>query len=460
MIKRFITFYNNLEIKDSKGDLIKLDENTNNISDFFIDENNRFGKSYKDIYKNFIKKQNEEIDNLLEIKINKEIFDKNCKNKINIQEINENDIFSFNSINDFCFTKLIFAKNNCNSNTSDINYSLIESNMTDLFLRNKKLLNENIIEFSYFKSEFSNNIYDEITNLKKIYKQDKPKKEEKNLFNIIEGDNKKEKYKILINDFIFLIRYLNGLKENKTIKNLEISETSTIYDIIDKLEKNDISEDFILIFKDKKDLKIKNLANIFENFLGFIFNDVYEEIKKYQISSKLEEVKIKLLDEYYKNKPLINKEALKTSIRLLMSLILFLEKDKEKKIKNNKNNLVYYLYIIDFWNKNLLKNKKFLDCLKEIKGFNIPINQIIYLYDYLNKNVKDIENNKNEKKREEEPKIKEINNSINSVDIYENDENKIESYEMYEDDENEESEGDFENDEMIKKLKSDRDNKI
>ena len=465
MIKRFITFYNNLEIKDSKGNLINLDENTNNISDFFIDENNRFGKSYKDIYKNFIKKQNEEIDNLLEIKINKEIFDKNCKNKINIQEINENDIFSFNSINDFCFTKLIFAKNNCNSNTSDINYSLIESNMTDLFLRNKKLLSENIIEFSYFKSEFSNNIYDEITNFKKTFKQDKPKKEEKNLFNIIEGDNKKEKYKILINDFIFLIRYLNGLKKNKTIKNLEISETSTIYDIINKLEKNDISEDFILIFKDKKDLKIKNLANIFENFLGLIFNDVYEEIKKYQISSKLEEVKIKLLDEYYKNKPLINKEALKTSIRLLMSLILFLEKDKEKKIKNNKNNLVYYLYIIDFWNKNLLKNKKFLDCLKEIKGFNIPINQIIYLYDYLNKNEKDnvpidIKNNKNEKKREEEPKIKEINNSINSVDIYENDENKMESYEMYEDDENEESEGDFENDEMIKKLKSDRDNKI
>ena len=39
--------------------------------------------------------------------------------------------------------------------------------MTDLLLKNKKLVNEDIIEFCYKNEAFSNEVYDLITSLKK-----------------------------------------------------------------------------------------------------------------------------------------------------------------------------------------------------------------------------------------------------------------------------------------------------
>ena len=57
---------------------------------FFLDDDNEIGKTYKNIYNNFIKQQNEKINNLLDKKIEKGIFDSNSNNIINIQQINEN----------------------------------------------------------------------------------------------------------------------------------------------------------------------------------------------------------------------------------------------------------------------------------------------------------------------------------------------------------------------------------
>ena len=49
---------------------------------------------YIKIYKIFIKKQNEEIEHFFDIKIKEKIFDDNCKNKINIQQIRK-EVFTF-----------------------------------------------------------------------------------------------------------------------------------------------------------------------------------------------------------------------------------------------------------------------------------------------------------------------------------------------------------------------------
>ena len=84
LIDEFIKFYNK-ERKDFQEKKLSIN---NNLSDFFIDSSNYFGKSYKTIYKNFINLQNKNIERLLEDKIDKGIFDINCKNKINIQQIN------------------------------------------------------------------------------------------------------------------------------------------------------------------------------------------------------------------------------------------------------------------------------------------------------------------------------------------------------------------------------------
>ena len=60
LIDDFIEFYNKLQKKNKKGQIIKLEADKNYLSDFVLDGNEEIGKSYKEIYNYFIKKQNEE----------------------------------------------------------------------------------------------------------------------------------------------------------------------------------------------------------------------------------------------------------------------------------------------------------------------------------------------------------------------------------------------------------------
>ena len=80
IIDYFIVFYNDLKKKNDSKKSLTLDKESK-LSNFFIDDNTDLGKSYKEIYHDFSNKQNNELINLLDIKIDKEIFDKNCKKK-------------------------------------------------------------------------------------------------------------------------------------------------------------------------------------------------------------------------------------------------------------------------------------------------------------------------------------------------------------------------------------------
>ena len=73
-----------------------------------IDDNNEFGKSYKDIYKRFIDLQNKEIIELLDIKIDNGVLDYNCKQKIHIQNIKKNEIFVLSLPKKFSFINILF----------------------------------------------------------------------------------------------------------------------------------------------------------------------------------------------------------------------------------------------------------------------------------------------------------------------------------------------------------------
>ena len=84
--------------------------------------------------------------------------------------------------------------------------------------------------------------------------------------------------------------------------------------------------------------------------------------------------------------------------------MLFGEKDKNKKIKESKKNLVNYLNIEDLWEKEIYSNAKFNRDLNDLKELNIQINKIIWLYDYLAKG------------EEEEDYIKEIEDFIENKD--------------------------------------------
>jgi DNA-binding protein H-NS len=138
--------------------------------------------------------------------------------------------------------------------------------------------------------------------------------------------------------------------------------------------------------------------------------------------------KLKKLKEFFKKEDLtITKETLAEALRLFMSIILYREKDKENKIRLNKNNIVGYLKEQDLWEKNniKIKDEKFNDNLSKIKSINITIKEIMWLYCYLTDNKDDdLENDIKEKykkyledlrKKEKEKKMKKKSDEENEV---------------------------------------------
>ena len=430
LIDSFITFFNSLKKEDpeKKKKILEL-SNESHLIDFFITDN-KFGKAYKDIYQSFIKEQNNRIKDLLEIKIQNGIFDETCLNKINIQQINEKEIFTFNLPKEISFIDILFNSSyrkildNNNKNYDSykeykINYDLIEENMTDLLLKNKKLLNDGITEFIYNNEVFSNEITDSITSFKKLFNCKKIDIHDKTDIYKFCTDNKGNThlYKDMINDFITLIKFLNEKRKEDNNKGDNIKEESKIYEILNKLQ-GKITDNFIEIFRSKEGLTIDKTPEIFEYYLKSIYEDVNSEIKKYQI--ELDDNSKKLINNYSYH---INKEDFAHAIRLFMTLVLFLEDDKENKIKLNRNNIINYLKAPDLWNKDIDDKQTFYSNLNELKPINAQINQIISLYELLGKDIEDNffdevkkmlkddeENPQTEKKIEEIPDNIEQNN--------------------------------------------------
>ena len=463
LIDEFIKLYNSFELEEEnekgKKEKMKLNVDENCICDFLLVDDNKYGKTYKKIYEIFIKKQNEELENLLDIKIDKGIFNNNCKNKINIQQIKDNEIFTFNFpkkkfnfievIFNSSYRKVIDTQNYENYNEYEISLDSIEMQMTNILLKNKKLLNNKLIGFNYNNEVFSNKIDDLICNFKYgDMKIGLGIDDKVTIYNyIIDNDGNNEKYKIIINNFITLIEYLNKLKENN-----EINENTKINEIdIIKNQKN-ISKDFQDIFKDKNDkgnndLIISKIPNLFDYYLKLIFKYIKKDIEKYQekIENKkerdekkkkykvgdtkeessddkeninesdekkkkykegdtkeesdndkeeikekqkfnLDEKIIQKLNNIFEEKEMIiTKESLALAIRLFINLVLYRDKDKDKDkiIKSNRKNIIEYLKEKDLWEINLYNNELFEENLGKIKSLNIKIKEILWLYYYL-----------------------------------------------------------------------------
>ena len=455
LIDDFIKFYNKLKInstdntdkivdknnKDSKNNKDKKDKKKSKdsknskenevdsafklddkkpLSDFLIDDDNKIGKTYKQIYKKFITKQNEEINPLLEIKVIYGVFNSNCTNKINVQQIKENEIFTFNVPKKFSFINVVFNSsyrkiidNNNNYeiyNQYEINFDSIEETMTDLLLKNKKLLNEDIImDFSYNNEVFNNEVTNLITSFKTNYNTSTISLDDKEILYLFikEYENNTALYKDMINDFINLLQYLNELKKEDNDNN-DISENSKINEVFEKL-KDSLSEKFLLIFKEKNDLTVNKTSEIFEYFLKLIFKDVKNELKEYQIESEENELKDKKkkLDEYFNDESSLFKwEEFISAIRLFITLVLFREQDKENKIKSNRKNIVNYLKAPDLWDKKKYNDEKFIENLNRLKSINIQINQILDLVDIKEEDVSDVVEHIKSKKKNDEPEEK------------------------------------------------------
>ena len=448
LIEKFIELYNKCDFKYKD-----LNANKNYLSDFVLDENNIYGKTYKKIYKEFVERQNTELEKLLDIKSKQGKYNSKCMIKINIQQIKEDEIFTYNIFKKLNFFEVMFNASYRkvidtlkyeNYNEFVIFLDLLEEEMTDLLLGNKKLLNCDLIEFKYKNEEFSYQINDLITNFESKYNTQEIDNNDKiviyDFIRTYDGNN--DKYKSIINDFVNLIEYLYKIKidENEKIK---IDENTKIYEVLKNLK--GVSNDFKNIFKEKNDLNVKKISNIYDYYLKLLFKYVKKDIENYQEKKVFEEKNIsktkqdkekkekkeekqgfnlddktiKKLDDFFSKEDLtITKESLAEALRLFMSIILYREEDKENRIKLNKNNIVGYLKEQDLWENNniKIKDEKFDDNLSTIKSFKIKIKEIICLYYYLTDNKdEDFENDIKEKyqkyledlrKKEKEKNIK------------------------------------------------------
>ena len=399
LIDEFFSFYNKLEINNDKGEIIKL-SNENYLKDLFITDDNAIGKSYKEIYKKFANEQNTKLENLLENKIQNGIFDNNYRTKINIQQITEKEIFTFKLPERISFTEIIFnysyrkALDDEPGNYESykeyvINYDMIEEIMTDNLLKNKKLLNyDNINDIIYNNEVFSNEVTNYVSLFNKNYNCKNIDNDNKISIYKFYMDNKNNipLFKDMIYDFITLIKFLN--EEKNEGNDNDIKEESKIYEVINKL-KDRVSNIFIKIFENNDGLTIDKTTSIFEYYLKAIYEVVNNEMKIY--NQELNEESKNIINDYYQKSKshFISKKDFARAIRLFTTLVLFLEEDKENKIKNNRNNIVNYLKEPDLWNQEIYEDQNFNKNINELKSINAPINQIISLYEYLCKDIED-----------------------------------------------------------------------
>ena len=415
---KFFNFFNNLNITDTKGNNLQLSTD-NFLIDFFIDDNNYIGKTYKNIYKEFIKQQNEKIEKLL---IKKGIlFSDDYNNKISIQQINEKEIITMNLpkkvpfidiLFNSSYRKIIDSFNYKSYKEYEINYNIIEDKLTDLLLNNKKMINENITEFIYNNELFNNNINDLITLLKKKYNCKNLIISDKVIIYkfCLENKNNINFIKKIINDFIELIKFLNDKRNGNLNEEKDIKEESKIYEVVGKL-KDSTSNNFIKIFENNDGLTIDKVFAIFDYYLKSIYEDISNEIKKYQ--EKLDDKSIEFMNNYYEKGHLISKKDFAYAIRLFITLVLLPEEDKKNKIKSNRNNLVNYLKASDLWEKKIYDNEDFDKNLNELKSINAQINQTISLYEALGKDIEndffeDVKQKISEQAKQKEKEIEDI----------------------------------------------------
>jgi hypothetical protein len=293
---------------------------------------------------------------------------------------------------------------------------MIEDNLTDSLLKNKKLLNNDIDVFVFNNEVFSVQLTGFTSLFNALYKSENIDINDKVEIFQFADDNK---YDInlctnIVNDFVTLIKYLNNKRrENNAESNID--EKNKIYDIIENKLKSSVSDNFIKIFENNNGLIVSKANSILDYYLKIITENIMNELSEYNES--LNDDLINSIDNYFaKNESIITKKNFAYAIRIFTSFVLLQEKDKESRIHSNNNNLINYLKSSDLWTKDIYDNQEFDKNLNELKLFNIKINQAIPLYNHLGNDFDenyfdDVKKKINEKNNEKDnEKEKEIEN--------------------------------------------------
>ena len=388
-------------------------------------------------YKKFINKHNEIVKKLLETK--SKILNIQNNDKLNILNITkEEEIFiikkDFSIINilfNCSYRKVIISDDFSDFNKYEINLEYIEEIMTDELLKNKKLINNEIFEFKYKNEDLEFKNKDICTKFKeKINEQNLILNDKITIYEYFEENKEDVNLHLkLIDDFTKLIIYINENAEKKE----EISQIS-IYNFLDENKIEFVSDNFKNFFKEKDIFTINKLLNIYEYYQILCFNKVKETLYKYQEKNINEEQK-NAIEDLIENDLKIYRNNLEIAIRKFILCYLSKEKNKENKIKKNKNNIKNYLEIEDLWEKNFFKKNENNKLLQILKILDIKINNIIPFYDicfsdaYKNyfDDVKDeLKNREEEIRNKEKEKEKEDIRNFNPKDLDIDEENETE----------------------------------
>ena len=357
-------------------------------------------------YQNFIKWQNQFLEPITKsLDINKKgilyYFNKNIKNRIDVQKANDNEIIKkefpdnsiyINFLHLIClnsYRNIYYKSNNTDINNTKINYlnynnfiydfNTIEEELGKILLTGKRLFNEENIKFvTYcyegFRGEKSSTLIDFIERYPPKALNEKDKNSlldyviEKNTYNTYD-------FTQLMFSMQLIIYYLT--QEKKSVD-------SKLFEIINSLpEYLNISDDCKQFFDKFYNFTIDYLFEIFSFIELFCFDIISKNLKDdYKID--LEEEKINTINNYFKNgeQKLIEKVNLASACRKLISRYL-ISKRNDNDI-NPENLLSLYLEKTDLWDLEIIKNQDLFQMeLNNIKDFNIKVSQAYKLCELL-----------------------------------------------------------------------------
>lgn len=321
------------------------------------------------------------------------------------------------------YRKVILNDDYSKFNEYEINLEYIEEMMTEKLLKNKKLINDEIFELKYKNEDLEFENKNICTKFKKTFNLEDLSINDKILFYEYFKENKGnvKLHLNLLDEFAYLIKY-----STENIDKIKEPSQTKIDKYLEEIEY--ISKDFKEIFKDKKNLTLTKLLNIYEYYQILCFNKVKEELKQYQ--EKITDKEQKNLIENYVKIDLQKNEKIKNNLEVALRkfILCFLAKEKkrEDKIKRNKNNIKNYLEIEDLWNGDFYKKNEFYQELKKLQTLGIKINIVIPFYDKCFNNIyknyfddvkAELKEREEEKKRKEEEKEKEDLRNFNTQDV-------------------------------------------
>ena len=374
---------------------IDLDENKSIA--YFLNDDGEIGKGMyiASAFQNFIKWQNQFLDNLMEPLRQNGIlhhFIKNMGKNVDVQNAKKNEILNFDKVNE-TFNEIIFdnSKRNIYTNNDKINYlnykqfiydfDSIEKTLGEMILPGKVKFNgnESLRFVTYCFEGFRGNKTSVLSDFLKKY--DKPKNltpEKKQIIYEALKDkfkNQNDELSKILFSIQLLIYYLTQDEKDPEDEITEIIKTLPDYVNLSKECKD---------FFDNKNLKVNEIIDIYSYIELLCFKPIITNLRQHYknpIDGNIAENINKSFEE--KKFKIITKVSLASACRKLISRYLVSIRDDTD--YNEKNKLDLYLNREEMWDKDIWKqsNNVIESDLQILSKNELTLGQCFELYNLL-----------------------------------------------------------------------------